>query len=93
MISANDPFLGALDGSETTGVVGDGFAGGALAVDDIGPVNLGRLAMSEAVLRREELEAELLVGLPLASDLGEGRPFEREGFEVVRPLVKGRLVV
>ena len=62
-------------------------------VDDTGAGNLGRLARSEAVLRREELGVELLVGLPFANDPGGGRPFEREGFEVARPLVEGKLVV
>ena len=93
MISANDPFFGALDESGFVRAVGDGFAGGALAVEDTEGVNLGRLAMSEAILRREELEAELLVGLPSSSDPGEGRPFGRECFEGARPLVEGRLVV
>ena len=94
MISAKDPFFGALDGSEGAGVVGDGFAGGTLDAD-AAVFNLGRLARSEAVLRREEAEAELLAGLPFPTELGVDRSLVIEGFDEGRPFVgvKDRLEV
>ena len=86
MISAKDPFFGALDGSEGVGVVGDGFTGGTLDADAAG-FSLGRLARSEAVLRREEAEADLLAGLPFPAELRIDRSFGIEGFDGGRPFV------
>lgn len=74
IISLKEPFLGALDGSDVVGVVGEGLEGATLMVADMDWFNLGRLGASEGCFARAVVERDVV----------DGRPF---GVEAVRWLV------